>query len=114
MKKKLIFLWVLLSIISCSKNTNDKVIIDTHKIEHVEENVILTAENLVGNSYNLDKYHNIEFRTLTNYFIYQKTATCGGYGTWSIANGNVILGSNSSKCEGTRAKEGIYSFSDFE
>ena len=115
MKRRLIYFFIIFNITcSCSENpkeTNENDIIES---DSVNVNLERTVESFVGNSYNLDKYHNIEFRTTSSYFIYQKPANCGGYGEWSINRGNIILGPNSSNCEGTRAMEGTYDFLNFE
>ncbi len=115
MKRRLInFLIVFNIACSCNNYSKETSENDTIKIDSVNINVERTAESFAGNSYNLGNYHNIEFRTTSNYFIYQKPANCGGYGEWSINNGSIILGPNSSNCEGTRAMAGTYDFFNFE
>ena len=93
--KKLVSLTIILlfiiSLTSCTKN----------------------AESLVGNSYNIDGWHVIEFKSSSSYRIYQKPHNCGGSGSWSVRDGKVIIGSNDSNCESTRGLRGSYSFSNF-
>lgn len=72
-----------------------------------------SADSLVGNSYNIDGWHIIKFKTKSTYYVYQKPYNCGGDGTWSVKDGKVIIGSNDSRCESTRNLRGTYSFSDF-
>lgn len=74
----------------------------------------LTQEDLVGTTHQLDTYHIIKFESSSRYHIYQKPLNCGGYGSWSVQNEKVILGSNDSNCESTQEKEGSYPFSKFE
>lgn len=72
------------------------------------EKHILEAAELVQKTYSLDSYHNIQFKTSTTYWIYQKPLGCSGEGTWSIKENKVIIGPNNSNCEHTRAMKGIY------
>lgn len=72
-----------------------------------------TAKYFVGQTFDLDTYHRIKFKTETRYWIYQKPLNCGGNGNWSIQNGKIILGPNDSNCKGTRAKKGLYEKSRF-
>lgn len=72
-----------------------------------------TAKDFVGQTFDLDTYHRVKFETESKYRIYQKPLNCGGNGYWSIENGKIILGSNDSNCESTRAKKGSYEKSQF-
>jgi hypothetical protein len=72
-----------------------------------------TAKDFVGQTFDLDTYHRVKFETESRYWIYQKPLNCGGNGNWSIENGKIILGSNDSNCESTRAKKGSYEKSRF-
>lgn len=68
----------------------------------------LNKEDLIGKTFSLDSYHQIEFKSATTYWIYQRPLNCGGNGSWSIKNNEVILGPNDSSCESTRKMQGNY------
>jgi hypothetical protein len=79
-----------------------------------QETSNLNVSDLVGNTYSLDTYHQIKFKTESTYWIYQKPLNCGGDGSWSISGDKLILGPNGSNCESTRKKKGEYSLSKFK
>jgi hypothetical protein len=68
----------------------------------------LNKEDLIGKTFSLDTYHQIEFKSATTYWIYQRPLNCGGNGSWSIKNNEVVLGPNDSSCESTRKMKGNY------
>jgi hypothetical protein len=71
-------------------------------------------KDLVGQTFDLDTYHRIEFKTSTRYWIYQRPLSCGGEGNWSIQNDKIILGSNDSGCESTQGMKGTYEYSQLK
>jgi hypothetical protein len=66
----------------------------------------------IGSTYSLDSYHQIQFKTATRYWIYQKPLNCGGEGNWSQIDNKIILGPNDSNCESTSNMQGEYSISE--
>jgi len=74
----------------------------------------VTEEDLVGNTFDLDTFHRIKFKSSTRYWIYQRPLNCGGEGNWSIQNGKIILGPNDSRCESTRGMTGTYEYSQLK
>ena len=72
-----------------------------------------SAKDFVGQTFDLDTYHRIQFKTESRYWIYQKPLNCGGDGSWSIENGKIILGPNDSNCEHTKDMKGAYEISRF-
>ena len=72
-----------------------------------------SAKDFVGQTFDLDTYHRIQFKTESRYWIYQKPLNCGGDGNWSIKNEKIILGHNDSRCESTANKDGSYEISKF-
>ena len=66
----------------------------------------------IGSTYSLDSYHQIQFKTSTRYWIYQKPLNCGGEGNRSQTDNKIILGPNDSNCESTSNKQGEYSISE--
>lgn len=66
----------------------------------------------IGSTYSLDAYHQIQFKTSTRYWIYQKPLNCGGEGNWSQTDNKIILGPNDSNCESTSKMQGEYSISE--
>jgi hypothetical protein len=72
----------------------------------------VSENDLIGNTYELDSYHKIEFKSSNRYWIYQNPLNCGGEGNWSIQNGKIVLGPNDSGCESTRSKSGTYEYGD--
>ena len=74
----------------------------------------VNASDLIGNTYSLDAFHQIKFKTESTYWIYQKPLNCGGDGSWSISGDKLILGTNDSNCESTQEKQGEYSLSKFK
>lgn len=63
----------------------------------------------IGSTYSIDAYHQIQFKTASRYWIYQKPLNCGGEGNWSQEGDKIILGPNDSNCESTRKIKGEYS-----
>ena len=74
----------------------------------------IDTDFLIGNTYSLDTYHQLQFKSSTRYWIYQKPLNCGGDGNWSIKNGKIVLGPNDSKCSSTNEMKGEYNLSKFE
>jgi hypothetical protein len=68
----------------------------------------LNEKDLVGKTFSIDGYHNIEFKSSTRYSIYQRPLSCGGEGNWYIEDNKIILGTNDSGCESTRRIRGTY------
>lgn len=66
----------------------------------------------IGSTYSIDAYHQIQFKSSTRYWIYQKPLNCGGEGNWSISGDKVILEENDSSCESTRKIKGEYSIQE--
>lgn len=66
----------------------------------------------IGSTYSIDAYHQIQFKSSTRYWIYQKPLNCGGEGNWSISGDKVIIEQNDSNCESTRKIKGEYSIED--
>lgn len=102
-KQKWIIVIVTIFILGAIGNQNNSNVKNSKK----------TSNNLVGQTFSLDAYHNIKFKTKTRYWIYQNPLNCGGEGNWSIENNNIILGPNDSNCESTRAKKGSYNLNKF-
>jgi hypothetical protein len=66
----------------------------------------------IGSTYSLDAYHQIQFKSATRYWIYQKPLNCGGEGNWSQSGDKIILGPNDSACESTINMQGEYTIED--
>lgn len=66
----------------------------------------------IGSTYSLDAYHQIQFKSATRYWIYQKPLNCGGEGNWSQSGNKIILGPNDSACESTINMQGEYTIED--
>jgi hypothetical protein len=79
---------------------------DTEKEKETEEKIE------IGSTYSIDAYHQIQFKTSTRYWIYQKPLNCGGEGNWSQKDKKIILGPNDSNCESTSKIKGEYSISE--
>jgi hypothetical protein len=77
-----------------------------------EETTDKKPEINIGSTYSIDAYHQIQFKSNTRYWIYQKPLNCGGEGNWSISGDKVILEQNDSNCESTRKIKGEYSIED--
>lgn len=73
-----------------------------------------SIDDLIGNTYSLDYYHQIKFKNQNEYFIYQNPLNCGGNGNWSIQGDFVVLGYNDSNCEGTINMSGKYPLINFK
>jgi hypothetical protein len=106
-----------LSLLSCKNNNqsidNSAQIKAKDSIVNIEKN-ILNKSKLIGNTYSLDEYHRVNFKSETTYWIYQDPRFgCSGEGSWSIENNKVILGTNDSSCETTRAMSTTYEASVF-
>ncbi len=106
-----------LSLLSCKNNNqstdNSEQIKAKDSIVNIEKE-ILNKSKLIGNTYSLDEYHRVNFKSETTYWIYQDPRFgCSGEGSWSIENNKVILGTNDSSCETTRAMSTTYEASVF-
>ena len=106
-----------LSLLSCKNNNqstdNSEQIKAKDSIVNIEKD-ILNKSKLIGNTYSLDEYHRVNFKSETTYWIYQDPRFgCSGEGSWSIENNKVILGANDSSCETTRAMSTTYEASVF-
>ena len=66
----------------------------------------------IGSTYSIDAYHQIQFKSSTRYWIYQKPLNCGGEGNWSLDGDKVILEQNDSNCESTQKIKGEFSIDE--
>ncbi len=69
--------------------------------------------SLIGNTYSLDYFHQINFKSQNRYWIYQRPLNCGGYGRWSVQGDYIVLEYNDSNCGSTRNMSGKYPLTKF-
>lgn len=114
----LLILFFLLTLLSCkSKDENSGEINQTNTNDSIVDSIEkskLEKSKLIGNTYSLDEYHRINFKSETTYWIYQDPRYgCSGEGSWSIENNKVVLGPSDSNCESTRSMSKVYDASVF-
>lgn len=107
-------LFFLLSFFGCKNSDQSSEDFKQSNLKDTIEKPKLEKSKLIGNTYSLDDYHRVNFKSETTYLIYQDPRFgCSGEGSWSIENNKVVLGPNDSSCETTRAMSKSYEESVF-